>query len=408
MEGNHKLNIAVLIDVYNEKGGASNVAVDYGRRLREYGYESYIVANNIVKNQTLPDDILIINSICEAKTFLVDNDISVVHYFKSQKRLFSSSIIYKFTKAADKIQRKLKTLITVCQRPSNLGTILTPFEVERSNFLVFIDKAAFLDPLYDFIPEDKKTWMYLSSTKEMIKKSECEQYVKKDYEPSSLGFITFGRGSTLNKCPKDLLDLYDKIQINQNKKFIIVGMPESNNWLEQSIKRRGGDDISTYPTLKLIDYAKIVSSFDVMLYYLPQNAHSSIDGSLTMALRLGVPVVVYGPEAPKESIVHGENGYIANTKEEFVNFAKALADDKTLREKIGKKARELFIQNAPDIHWSEKHIEIINKLYLDNRDYYVDINLTRSIYIYILKYLGSIEYLFSKTIQKLRGQFCLN
>lgn len=78
------------------------------------------------------------------------------------------------------------------------------------------------------------------------------------------------------------------------------------------------------------------------LYYLPLKAYSSIDGTLGEAMLLQKPVIYYGPEAPKERLIHGYNSLIANNKEEISVLCNKLAKDEEMRLQLGLKAREII------------------------------------------------------------------
>ena len=343
-------NIAVLIDIYNPFGGASKAAASYARHIRTLGYNTFIICNKLVRENNVPDDVFVLDSIYKCKCFLNNYDIDFIHYFKSAIPLGYSSIFYKINKAKEKRSKNIKSIITVCQQPSFPSTILTPYEIKHSEHIIFIDKTAYNDPLYKFIPKCRKTWMYLINSKDMPITDEFEKLVKQEYS-SANEVIIFGRGSTLNKCPKDTIEVFDNINTNKEKRFIIIGVPESSNWLSNKLKQRDIDNIITYPLQTQLKYAEIVSAFDIFLYYLPENIYSSIDGSLITAMRLGIPCVVYGPPAPKEMIIHGYNGYIANTKKEFKKYAELLANDIKQREIIGRNARKYMTENVPEINW---------------------------------------------------------
>ena len=384
-------NIAVLIDIYNPFGGASKAAAGYARHIRTLGYNTFIICNKLVRENNVPDDVFVLDSIYKCKCFLNNYDIDFIHYFKSAIPLGYSSIFYKINRAKEKVRKDIKSIITVCQQPSFPSTILTPYEIRHSEHIIFIDKTAYNDPLYRFIPKYRKTWMYLINSKDMPITDDYEKLVKQEYS-SDNEVIIFGRGSTLNKCPKDTIEVFDNINTNKEKRFIIIGVPESSNWLSNKIKQRDIDNINTYPLQTQLKYAEIVSTLDIFLYYLPENIYSSI----ITAMRLGIPCVVYGPPAPKEMIIHGYNGYIANTKKEFIKYAELLANDIKQREIIGRNARKYRTENIPEINWKNAHINIIENVYNSDNEDAIKNPLLPTINIYIRKNLYLIYRLFNK------------
>ena len=251
------------------------------------------------------------------------------------------SVFSRLVEVKNSVNDEIRTITIVCQQPSNPNTILTPFEIKHSDHLIFIDKTAYNDPLYSFIPENRKSWTYLSVPDDGP--NPLDKYLRTDYALKN-DEVVFGRGSSFNKCPKDVLAPFNSLKLPYKKKFIIVGVPERRNWLTREIKNKGIKDVVTYPMVGFNDWMKLVSSFDIGLYYLPKDAHSSIDGTLGQMMRIGLPVIVGGAPAPKERIIHGENGYIADTVSEMIKYSEMLANSQELRERIGQKARQTTIE----------------------------------------------------------------
>jgi glycosyltransferase involved in cell wall biosynthesis len=65
------------------------------------------------------------------------------------------------------------------------------------------------------------------------------------------------------------------------------------------------------------------------------------------AQALGLPVVATKIGALPERVIHQETGYIANSEQEFVQYALELLKNDELAEKLGKKAK----QYASQYHW---------------------------------------------------------
>ena len=60
-------------------------------------------------------------------------------------------------------------------------------------------------------------------------------------------------------------------------------------------------------------------------------------------MSLGIPVVISPVGANKEVISHGKNGYLANTKEEWIKYLLYLIDDEKKRKELGSAGREFVI-----------------------------------------------------------------
>ena len=390
----YNFNVVVVVDVYNEHGGASSAAMRCGREYSKLFRNSYIICNSVVKGEAIPKDVFVINNEKDLFGFLIEKRIDVIHYFKAQKSLVHFSIFNRIVHYKRKYN--IKVVTTVCQQPSYPSVILTPFEIRYSDHLVFIDKTAFSDSLYNFIPIENKSWMYLLPP--WNANNPLNKFEKRDY--SCKKKVLFGRGSTLEKCPKDVIDIYDKINITQEKEFYIVGVPDGNNWLRNKII--GRRDIHSCPIQNMEKWAEIAQTFDICIYYLPSNIYSSIDGALGTVLRNGVPTIVYGPPAPKERIIHGVNGFIANTKDEIIKYAELLARDENLRRKIGQSARKHIIDDSPKEYWVDKHARIINDLCIGNISCVkIKIPFTRSIHLTLIKAYGLVNTLCNKIYGKL-------
>ena len=66
------------------------------------------------------------------------------------------------------------------------------------------------------------------------------------------------------------------------------------------------------------------------------------------ALASGVPALVSDKGGPKYIIEHGETGYVARSKEDYVNFIADLMDDPEKRKEMGQKGREHTVANSWD------------------------------------------------------------
>lgn len=357
--GECKINVLMLIDRYQINGGASRAVKGHMHNWRDCGKgEAYIytTSNSIVEDEIRTDVFFDTRDLLE---IIEEKDINVIHYFKSSRSLIKSSLLKKARKAVSKSHRYIPILTTVCQRPSYNNTILTTKDIKLSDHLVFIDNSAYNDALYNFIPEDRKTRIYFGSTAGTIQ--QMKEFAERKQKTEK--FI-FGRGSTLNKCPKDILDVFDRINV-PSKQFTIAGV-HYDSWLGQLAE--GRDDVKIEPPTSYLRWLEICSTFDVFLYYLPDDVHSSLDGTLGCAMLMEIPPIVYGGDAPKERIIHGENGFIASTKDDIVHYAELLYRDVELREKMGKTARTTMIKMFSSERTVSEYSEIYQMLLRGKRE----------------------------------------
>jgi len=77
-------------------------------------------------------------------------------------------------------------------------------------------------------------------------------------------------------------------------------------------------------------------------------------------MALEIPTIMSPVGVNKEIIKHGENGFLANSDEEWINIISDLIKNPELRIKIGKAGRKTIIENYSVDAWKNYFIEIFN------------------------------------------------
>lgn len=319
--------VLFLIDYFDSNAGASGaikVFTEFDPQISDYQIICTRIGNiydkiNLIKVKT-------VESVCK---IIQKGDFDFIHYFKS-----AGYEVFDLTaKALDILSLKIPILTTVCQQPNIINLLLSPLEIKRTDIFVFIDKTAFNCPLVSFIDSAHKRMSYLGhNEKEIALTGEMIINRRKiKHKP----FI-FGRGSTINKCHKDFIEIYNKIKIDE-KKFVIVGIknPEDFHIIQEDIEVMG--------VLPYEEWLSACNEFDVFLYILPEDAYSSIDATLGHAMLLEKAVVYYGPAAPKERFYNGLNGLVVEKIEEIPNLCEKLYENPDWAKSIGRRARETTI-----------------------------------------------------------------
>jgi glycosyltransferase involved in cell wall biosynthesis len=85
------------------------------------------------------------------------------------------------------------------------------------------------------------------------------------------------------------------------------------------------------------------------------------ENRLTMKMALGLPVICSPVPSYEKVIVQGENGYIARSREEWIQFFEELRDPER-RKSVGRKARESVIQRFSREAQARKLIEVLYTL----------------------------------------------
>lgn len=337
-----KMNIIYLITKF-EDGDGTTSGLTSQIRIDKDVLNNYIIVAKIINTSNCTYNIASIKNKKLISDFLKKGNVCI-HYFKGA----SSNILMDMIALVGK---QVPIIATICQVPSYHNLWLTPFELKNIWHFVFIDKAAYNNKLIKFLPNKVKSQIYCSGFN-----------IYKDYsnvpkrEPD--GKIVYGRGSSSIKCPKDMIDLFNKIDV-PNKVFRIVGI-EEDSWIREEAKKYS--NVEVYGMLPGNEWIEMCNSFDVFLYQIPKNCHSSIDGTLGLAMLLGKPVVYMGSEAPKERFHDNKNGFVANNADEFVEYATKLGKDSMLRKKIGEKGRLSTICDFTPEERTKRYKEIYKSL----------------------------------------------
>ena len=324
------MKILYLLTWYQIGDGVSNTI--YNQIINKKKWDEYIVVAKWVKSYQKDLNIYQYKKSDIINVFL-EKKIDLIHYFKGN----SSDILNKVLKEMHKQNLKIPVITTICQKPSFKTLLLSPFEIHNSNQFVFIDKASYNDKFIQFIPTSLRHQIYFSPTEELINKTANIQYKDNDK-----GGIIYGRGSTISKCPSDMFEVFDNIDV-PNKEFHIVGIPRDGNWVHKEALKR--HNVKFYGFLPYEEWFDVCKTFDVVLYQIPEESHASIDGNLGLPMLMKKPSVYYGSEAPKERFINGVNGFIANNKKEISYYATLLGKNFELRKRMGEKARETTISN---------------------------------------------------------------
>lgn len=287
-----------------------------------------------------------VSSVQQIKELLQQTHFDVIHYFKAG----FSNLFEMVIRAMKLLHLDIPVVTTVCQRPSYPHHLLSPFEVKHTSHFIFIDKASYNDKLIGFIPQDRKSHIYCVSDRTARITEGIQPKVNTD------GVIIYGRGTTLSKCPRNMFEVFDRIDV-QNKRFCVVGIPEGNNWVRREAAKR--DNVDIYPLLPYNEWFDLCKTFDVSLYQIPTDSHASLDANLGLPMYMQKPTVYYGSAAPKERFIQGINGFVANTYDEIVEYATRLGKDAELRYKMGTEARRI----ALEMYSSQKRLGDTYKIY---------------------------------------------
>ncbi len=198
-------------------------------------------------------------------------------------------------------------------------------------------------------PERKVSCVLNSITPKSVKK---EDYLLK----GKIGMI--GR-ITYQKRPLDFVKMANLlIQAGHDCKFELLGVGVHDHLLEETqelIKQFGLEDkIELSPWGK---YDKVEDFYESLDIYIMTSAFEGLSFALLEAMDFGLPCVVSEADGNRDTVIHGENGYIYNTIEELVEYVKGLLQSDEERIRLGK---------AGIAHIESQHNTIINIKQIEN------------------------------------------
>ena len=266
-------------------------------------------------------------------SIITKENYDVIHWWRSTPDKLFSKVVHNLP------ANRAPIILTLCQIPVNARYGLTNDEMQYSDIIVFICKAAYDHPSVRWLGEKSRRMIYFGITA-------FPYNLKSDVREHEKRFV-FGRGSTLNKCPKDMLRVFKDIPI-PDAKFLIAGKGDScrTEFLERQIKKEKlKERVKMVGQLNRPEWIEFLQGLDVFLYHLPKNIYSAIDGTVQDAMLSELPVVLLNGDGPRELVLHGESGFIAENKQEFIRYCVQLYEDAFLRERIGKAARQRILKN---------------------------------------------------------------
>jgi glycosyltransferase involved in cell wall biosynthesis len=168
--------------------------------------------------------------------------------------------------------------------------------------------------------------------------------------------IIYGRGGDASKCPSDMVEVFNQIPIYR-KVFHIAGRGVR-------LLFNPDENIKIFDHMSKEDWYLFLKKIDVFFYQLPLNSYAAIDGVIGHAMLLEKPIVYFGPQAPKELIIHGKTGFIAETKYEMVRYGAILGINSNLRARMGKAGKQHILENfnldSVVINYKELYSEAIS------------------------------------------------
>lgn len=178
---------------------------------------------------------------------------------------------------------------------------------------------------------------------------------KEDYSLKEEKLIIGWSGSLSTAKYLHLLDeVFKDLKNHVSFKLLVLGDKNFNI---------DGVDVEAYDWSKEVELPTI-RRFDIGLYPLPDEewvyGKSSLKAIQYMAM--GIPTVATAIGTNFRVIEDGESGFLVNTNEQWITCLTELAGDATLRQRIGKKAREKVVAHFSIEANKSAYLNILHKL----------------------------------------------
>jgi phosphatidylinositol alpha 1,6-mannosyltransferase len=125
---------------------------------------------------------------------------------------------------------------------------------------------------------------------------------------------------------------------NQNFRIVVVGDGAERKWLQENMRHAEFTGVLTGK-----DLSRAFANMDLFVFPSETDTFGLV---VLEAFASGVPAVVSSAGGPKETVQHGQTGYVANNLEEFVAFIDRLLKQPDLLSSMGLAARAYALSTS--------------------------------------------------------------
>lgn len=194
--------------------------------------------------------------------------------------------------------------------------------------------------------KEKGKRVFVVSNKISLHELEIAEKIIKEKKPRD-GFVRIGYYSGTLSHNKDFASvvpaMLEILEKNEHVKLILAGPLDTESKLNKFKNR-----IERLPRVPRDEYYANVYKCDINIVPLELDnpfCESRSEIKFTAAGILGIPTVAVGNQTHREAISDGLDGFLASTKEEWVEKITRLIKDENLRREIGQRARKKTLRD---------------------------------------------------------------
>lgn len=328
-----------------------------------------ILANNYVEQGYKVDVLMLLD---DKITYRIDNRINIQNLYER-----NGSIIYRFFKLIWVVRRYIKR-----EKPDKIISFLTKVNIIGLLSSIGLDEDIYVSERNDPYHE-KRGYIVNILTKLTYSMKNCKRVVfQTKYEADFFPRFIQSKG----------IEIYNPIQVSCGRKEPIHKIVNVGRLFEQKNQQLLINSFAhiyrKYPQYKLCIYGdgplknqlilqaeqlkikeavffsgKVANIHECIAdaeFFVMSSNYEGLSNALLEAMMMGIPCITTNVSGIDEIVKNGDNGLLvkANCKEEMVKAMNLIIEDKTLREKLGQKAKETSMLFKPSAI-ADKWLQVI-------------------------------------------------
>lgn len=246
---------------------------------------------------------------------------------------------------------RAKHLISIVVASRDPQHALGPVESSFGDQFVFNCRTCLDLGQADRLPSENVSMIYLGDAFDGI-----------DSAPIPHAKFRIGRGSRASKCPADMVQVLNRIEI-EDAEFAIMTDPRSIPELRRQALELGAESRFEFTAWGSRDeFFRFLRTLDVFCYHVPSEIYSAIDFVVQDAMFCKIPVVLLTGPGPRELIEHDVSGLIAQDPADLARCCERLHADPELRARIGQGGHDRLMRDFAAEVTTAQYVELYRAL----------------------------------------------